>query len=98
MEQGLLAEVQALLRRGLPPAATAMQAIGYKELMPVLRAGAPLEQAVEKIKQESRRYAKRQLTWLRRDPALHWLIWEKNPDIVRGLQDSTNFLEECGML
>ena len=98
MEQGLLAEAQALLRRGLPPTATAMQAIGYKELIPVLRAGVPLEQAVEKIKQESRRYAKRQLTWLRRDPALHWLIWEKNLDIVCGLQDSTKFLEECGML
>lgn len=70
---GLLGEVEGLLARGLRSALTATQAIGYKELVPVLEHGEPLDEAVAAIKQASRRYAKRQLTWFRADPRVRWL-------------------------
>jgi tRNA dimethylallyltransferase len=75
-----------------------MQAIGYKELIPVVRGEAPLDDAVEKIKQESRRYAKRQLSWFRRDGSLHWILWDSEPNFEAGLLDSTEFLEKSGII
>jgi len=73
LASGLIGEVQALLDRGLRDALTAAQAIGYKELVPVIEDGAPLDDAVDAIKQATRRYAKRQLTWFRADPRVAWL-------------------------
>ena len=74
MEQGLLQEVAGLLQAGVPERSTAMQAIGYKELVAVLRAGGDICEAVARIQQESRRYAKRQRTWFRRNPDIHWIF------------------------
>jgi len=73
LEEGLVEEVRLLLSAGLSEALTAAQAIGYKELVPVVESGAPLEEAADAIKQASRRYAKRQLTWFRADPRVRWL-------------------------
>lgn len=73
LADGLLAEVRGLLDAGYRDALTAAQAIGYKELVPVLEANADLGEAVESIKQATRRYAKRQLTWFRADPRVVWL-------------------------
>lgn len=73
MEQGLLEEVKTLLGMGISPKATSMQAIGYKELVWYLDGTLPLKEAVDKIKQESRRYAKRQITWFKRNPDIIWL-------------------------
>lgn len=73
MEQGLLEEVRGLLARGVPRTATAMQAIGYKELAAYLDGLCTLPEAVETIKRETRRYAKRQLTWFRRNPEIIWI-------------------------
>ncbi len=70
---GLLGEVEALLAAGYRSGLTATQAIGYKELVPVLEEDAPLPEAVAAIKQATRRYAKRQLTWLRADPRIRWV-------------------------
>jgi tRNA dimethylallyltransferase len=70
---GLLNEVRDLLAAGYRGALTAAQAIGYKELVPVLESGAPLADAVDTIKQATRRYAKRQFTWFRADPRVTWL-------------------------
>jgi tRNA dimethylallyltransferase len=98
LERGLLDEVRQLLESGVPEKCTAMQAIGYKELIPVVKGEAPLDAAVEKIKQESRRYAKRQLSWFRRDESLHWILWDSEPDFEAGLQDSTGFLEKSGII
>lgn len=67
MEEGLLDEAKALLERGLLDCRTAGQAIGYKEFVPYFEGSCSLEECVERLKQESRRYAKRQLTWFRRD-------------------------------
>lgn len=73
LEAGLLEEIRGLLERGIPREATAMQAIGYKEFLPVLEGMQTLETAAEQVKQGSRRYAKRQLTWFRRNPKIHWI-------------------------
>ncbi len=74
MQQGLMAEIQALLSSGVPAKCTAMQAIGYKEFVDALRGEITLEQAVAQVQQSSRRYAKRQLTWFRRNSQMHWLV------------------------
>ena len=78
---GLFDEVDRLLKAGLSPRCTAMQAIGYKESAQYLLGRCDRETAVEEIKRGSRRYAKRQLTWLRRDPGLRWIAWDGAPDI-----------------
>ena len=72
IEQGLLKEVKDLLKK-YPKLLTAKQAIGYKEIMDYLRNKITLEEAIEKIKQESRRYAKRQITWFKRIEDSIWL-------------------------
>lgn len=98
VKAGLISEVQTLLDMGLTADNTAMQAIGYKELAAALLSGSPVDDAVAAIKMSSRRYAKRQLSWLRRDPTIHWIAWEKTPDFAIGLRNSTAFLEEYGIL
>ena len=74
LEMGLVAEIQGLLSSGIPEKCTAMQAIGYKEFVNALEGREPLSQAAEEVKKASRHYAKRQLTWFRRNPAVHWLV------------------------
>ena len=74
LEQGLLEEIRSLLDSGIPESATAMQAIGYKEFIDALRGRIPMEQAVSDLKQASRRYAKRQKTWFRRNRDIHWIL------------------------
>ena len=83
VEAGLFDEVRALLDSGLPRDVTAMQAIGYKETLAYLDGEAAREEAIDEIKLRSRQYAKRQLTWLRRDPSIHWFYWKKNEDSPR---------------
>lgn len=73
MEAGLLGEVEGLLNAGFREALTAQQAIGYKELVPVIESGEELDAAVDSIKRATRRYAKRQLTWFRADPRVFWI-------------------------
>ncbi len=73
LEQGLLEEIRALLASGIPQKCTAMQAIGYKEFVAALDGRCPIEEAAEEVKKSSRHYAKRQLTWFRRNKQMHWL-------------------------
>ena len=74
VQQGLVDEIKSLLQRGIPEKATAMQAIGYKEFLQVLHAETDIAGAVAQVQQASRKYAKRQLTWFRRNSAMHWLL------------------------
>ena len=97
VRSGLEEEVRALLQSGLPPSATAWQAIGYKEFLGVLEGTATMEQAVAEVKLRSRQYAKRQLTWLRRNPAIHWMEWEKERNFEQALQLSTEILTAAGV-
>ncbi len=78
LEQGLVKEIQGLLQQGIPPKCTAMQAIGYKEFVDALAGRGSIEEAADQVRQSSRRYAKRQLTWFRRNPKMHWLVRRGN--------------------
>lgn len=85
LEMGLISEIQGLLASGIPPRCTAMQAIGYKEFVNALNGEETIAQAAEEVKKSSRHYAKRQLTWFRRNPKLHWLkrqAGQKNEEIL----------------
>ncbi len=74
LEMGLLEEIRRLLKTGISPTCTAMQAIGYKEFVAAMKGRGSIEAAAEAVKQGSRRYAKRQLTWFRRNPNMNWII------------------------
>ena len=88
IEDGLLKEVTALKNAGIGKNTTSMQAIGYKEIYSYLDGEISLNEAVELIKQESRRYAKRQMTWLNRNNDIKW--------IEIGKEDSLNeIFSEC---
>ena len=92
LRQGLLEEIRELLAGGIPPKCTAMQAIGYKEFVEAVQGSLPVEQAVEEVKKSSRHYAKRQLTWFRRNKALHWLT--RGPDSPEILEAARQILRE----
>ncbi len=90
LEDGLLQEAgrfhELCVHSGVPP--TAAQAIGYKELFPYFEGRASLEEAVENVKRESRRYAKRQITWFSREPDARFLY-------VDAYDNAEALLEEC---
>ena len=71
--RGLIQEVQTLVAQGAADAITAMQAIGYKEILDVFQGTLSRDEAIDLIKRRSRRYAKRQLSWFRRDRRFHWI-------------------------
>ena len=78
LNAGLIDEIKGLLAEGIPEKCTAMQAIGYKEFIAALRGECSIEEAADQVRQASRHYAKRQLTWFRRNPAIHWLRRRKD--------------------
>nr|WP_187768032.1 tRNA (adenosine(37)-N6)-dimethylallyltransferase MiaA [Paenibacillus sp. PL91]MBC9198936.1 tRNA (adenosine(37)-N6)-dimethylallyltransferase MiaA [Paenibacillus sp. PL91] len=89
MEQGLVDEVRHLLERDLPPAAVAMQGLGYKEIADYLRGNCTLEAAIERLKRDTRRFAKRQLSWFRHMNDIHWIDmgenFHNNLEVVHGI-------------
>ncbi len=82
LKDGLIGEIQSLLAEGVPPTCTAMQAIGYKEILAALQGHCSMEEAAELVKKSSRHYAKRQLTWFRRNPNIHWLRRNSESDEI----------------
>ena len=94
VEAGLIEEIQGLLARGIPEKCTAMQAIGYKEFVAALHGACSLEEAVGQVKQSSRRYAKRQLTWFRRNPENIWLIREDGQTSMEILDSARQYLRD----
>ena len=97
MAQGLEGEVRGLLAQGIPSTCTAMQAIGYKELAAAILTGRPVREGAEEVKLSSRQYAKRQLTWFRRNKEAHWIEWEREPDFSAAVQDSTRLVHASGL-
>ena len=87
LEQGLVKEVQDLKKK-YQCFPTAMQGLGYKEVVEYLEEKCTFEEMVEKIKQETRRYAKRQLTWFRKNKETIWLAAE------HGIQDNIAIILE----
>lgn len=92
MEDGLIEEIQGLLANGLAPTATSLQAIGYKEPMAALRGEMTMEEATDKIKQESRRYAKRQLTWFRKNQQMHWIRQQEPTSLEKVLREAETLI------
>ncbi len=94
MARGLLGEVATLLNEGVPPEAQAMQGIGYKELVPVLLGGAPLDEAITLIKRNTRRYAKRQWTWFNAEKRTQWLDMAQESSTESALKIGERFWKE----
>lgn len=96
LADGLLEETKRLLDSGAL-AGTAAQAIGYKELLGYLQGDAPLADCVALLKQRSRNYAKRQLTWLKRDDNIHWIYYNNGEELPVILQEATEYLQKHGV-
>ena len=96
VQAGLFSEVDSLLKSGVPEKSTAIQAIGYKEVVLALKGEISDDEAIDLIKRESRRYAKRQLTWLSRNKTALRIFWEDLPDIVYARQLSTDCFHSLG--
>lgn len=94
VEAGLMEEIQGLLARGIPEKCTAMQAIGYKEFVAALHGECSMDEAARQVKQSSRRYAKRQLTWFRRNPENIWLIREDGQTSMEILESARQYLRD----
>jgi len=94
LEQGLIEEIRGLLQSGISPKATAMQAIGYKEFVAALEGSCSMAEATAQVQQSSRHYAKRQLTWFRRNAAIRWLIRKPETTTDEILAAALQFLHE----
>lgn len=96
LKDGLLEETQRLIAEG-KLTGTAAQAIGYKEYLPYFSGEASLETCTELLKQHSRNYAKRQLTWLKRDQAVQWITYDDNSQFDEVVRRSTEILAGMGL-
>ena len=94
LRQGLVEEIRSLLDSGIPAKSTAMQAIGYKEFVDALAGQGTIAEAAAQVQQSSHRYAKRQLTWLRRNPQMRWLVRNNGEGFDEILQKARQALQE----
>ncbi|MBE6947627.1 MAG: tRNA (adenosine(37)-N6)-dimethylallyltransferase MiaA [Ruminococcaceae bacterium] len=94
LEQGLVEEIRALLSSGIPAKATSLQAIGYKEFVAALEGYGTVEAAAEEVRKASRHYAKRQLTWFRRNPDMNWLVRHPGEDFSEILAQARQLVRQ----
>ena len=94
LEAGLVEEITNLLAEGIPPKCTAMQAIGYKEFVDALSGNGTIAEAADQVRQSSRHYAKRQLTWFRRNQRMHWLTRKPGDDFEKILEHARQIISE----
>ncbi len=94
IQQGLVDEVKKLKDRGINKNMTAMQALGYKEILDYLRGFSTLDEAIRLIKRDSRHYAKRQLTWFNRNKDIHWINLSKLKDSFEAAQICTKIISD----
>ena len=94
MAEGFLDEVRRLLDMGYGPGLNAMQSLGYKQLCAHLTGGVPLGEAVERIKTETRRYAKRQRTWFRGDPEFRPFRADDTDGVFRAVEEAVKRIGE----
>ncbi len=91
---GLVEEVKSLLDKGIKRSMTAMQGLGYKEIAAYLAGEISLEEAIELIKRDTRRFAKRQITWFKRDPRIHWLDVHNYDNITKLSEEIIALMQE----
>lgn len=96
LENGLLEETRGLLAAG-KLTGTASQAIGYKELLGYISGEASLDECADLLRRRSRNYAKRQLTWLKRDDRIHWIYYNRGEELPSVLQETTKYLQIHGV-
>ena len=96
LNQGLLEEASYVLSQ--PCGKTARMAIGYKELKPYFDGVCTLQDATEKLKQETRKYAKRQLTWFKKDQTIHWIETDICKDEKEVMRTACSYIEQSGIL
>ena len=96
MQSGILEEAK-LVYDHRDTYRTAAQAIGYKELLGYLNGEQTLEECAELLKRRSRNYAKRQLTWLKRDDSIHWIYYNSGEELPFVLQETTKYLQNHGV-
>lgn len=92
VEAGLVSEAKRVFNSEL--SFTSVKAIGYKELFPYLKGELPLEECIEKLKQETRRYAKRQITWFKRDKEINWLYPDKAESFEQLFEQAVQITEK----
>ncbi len=92
MQQGLEQEIRTLLNSGISAKCTALQAIGYKEFISALEGHISMEEAADEVRKASRHYAKRQLTWFRRNCAMNWLTRRSDDGFEEILQKARQIL------
>lgn len=98
IENGLVEEVKSLKDSGLEKNLTSMQAIGYKEFYEYFEGIISFSDAVEKIKQESRRYAKRQMTWLKRNDKINWLMLQNGYNLNKIYEQCFTMIKKFGIM
>ena len=87
MDAGFLQEVEALMQKGYSADLKSMQALGYRHMTACLRGKLSFEEAVTTMQRDTRHYAKRQLTWFKKDPEIHWLHpddWSATKSLIEG--------------
>ncbi len=95
VDQGLVGEVESLLRRGYPCTLKPMQSLGYRHMCQYLAGTMTLEEAVRTMQRDTRRYAKRQMTWFKGDQEFQWFHAESRREIVKAVLSALKRLE-CG--
>lgn len=99
LEEGLVEEVKGLKERGFTKDMVSMQGLGYKEILDYLDGNLTLEEAVYILKRDTRHFAKRQLTWFRREPEVSWIHkYEYGYDDVKILNAMTDILKDKGII
>jgi tRNA dimethylallyltransferase len=94
MQAGLEDEVKALAAKGLKKGTTAGEALGYRQLLDLLDGNCTIDEAVDRIKKKTRNYAKRQLTWFKKDPRIKWFTIDG--DVDDPLEDVERAIDETG--
>ena len=95
VRDGLLEEIRQILGSGIPETATAMQAIGYKEFVDAMAGRSTVGDAIAQVQQSSRRYAKRQLTWFKRNRNIHWLLREPDRNADEIFSRARQLVQNC---
>ena len=95
VKEGLLEEIRGILGSGIPESATAMQAIGYKEFVDAMAGRDTLASAISSVQQSSRRYAKRQLTWFRKNRNIHWICREPGQNSEEIFEAARQLVRNC---
>ncbi len=94
LEDGLITEVNDLLNKGYDEKLVSLQAIGYKEIVDYIKGRLTYDNAIELLKQSSRRYAKRQLTWFRRDERIKWFDNKSYTSFFKLIENMCSYVAE----